>query len=256
MSLHVNPGAFSSGSLVLKEPIPSLAVGRHVVVTVLSSPKDGLVLVSMFGKHLLVETTLHLKKGDVLNLTVHETSPRVILKQEQTVSTVKHVPGDIGSVLERLVGKFSEASLKSFDLREILARISTESSDEAGIPRLINAMLDQITQVPDALIHLLIPLVDRDSQGHARVSVTRDGQAFMLHFLMDTDHLGTVECVARMDDLIDAEIRSGSREVVDLFQEHLPELHEHLVRFGVRRLEVLYRSPEADSSRARVDVVV
>jgi hypothetical protein len=55
-------------------------VGRQVVATVLANPKDGLVLVSMFGRQLLVETTLNLTKDQVLNLRVHATSPKVVMK--------------------------------------------------------------------------------------------------------------------------------------------------------------------------------
>lgn len=54
-------------------------MGRQVVATVLSTPKDGLVTVSMFGRRFLVETTLDLFKDQVLNLRVHATTPRVIL---------------------------------------------------------------------------------------------------------------------------------------------------------------------------------
>ncbi|HDP26243.1 MAG TPA: hypothetical protein ENN34_12485 [Deltaproteobacteria bacterium] len=244
------------GSLVLQESIPALSVGRHVMVSVLSHPRQGLVLVSLFGKQFLVETTLNLKKGEVLNLRVHATSPKVVLKPSGAGAGAKRQGIDLSQIIERLVGTFPGKSPDAFALKEILARVPTGTSDDQGSARVIHSLLDQITQDPQALVHLFVPVADRDSRGHARVSITKQGQGYVLHFRIETDFLGPLECLVRLDDGIEAEIRSGSQEVVDLLREHVLELQENLGRFGLRRIEIVWRSPEVPSSVQGVDLVI
>ncbi|MCK7512721.1 MAG: hypothetical protein MZV70_57605 [Desulfobacterales bacterium] len=52
--MRITPAQIPAGDIIVQGKISSLAIGRQVVATVLSTPKDGLVLVSMFGEHFLV----------------------------------------------------------------------------------------------------------------------------------------------------------------------------------------------------------
>jgi hypothetical protein len=240
--MQITPAHLRAGTIVLSESVPSLSIGRSVIATVLSAPKDGSVLVSMFGKRLLVETAIPLEQGQVLNLKVHAVSPKVILKPvpmdaAQITSTLK----DIGNLLAGVMGKAGAKEPGAFLVQEIVRQLSSSSGDDAQKAQVMHAIMDQIVQYPHAIAHLLIPLVDNDSRGAARVSVEKEENAYVLNFDMETENLGNLACTARMykDKGMDVEIRTPSEDIADFLRENVFELKTSLQPFGVRSVEVL-----------------
>jgi hypothetical protein len=238
--MQITPAHLRTGSIVLSESVPSISVGRIVIATVLSAPKGGSVLVSMFGKHLLVETTIPLEKGQVLNLKVQAVSPKVILKPvpvetAQITSSLK----DLSTILSTIAGKAGEKDLGKFLVQEITRQLSTASGQDAPAAQVASAILDQVYQYPNAVAHLLIPLADNDSRSAARVSIEKEGNAYVLNFDIETEHLGNLACKARLDKGIDVEIRTPSEEIADFLKGNIFELKASLKDFGVRSVEVV-----------------
>jgi hypothetical protein len=201
-----------------------------------------MVLVSMFGRRLHVETTMPLEKGQVLNLKVHAVSPKVILKPmpveaAQITTSLK----DIGTVLNAIVGTPGEKDLGRFLVQEITRQLSAPSGLDAPAAQVAAAVLDQVYQYPNAIAHLLIPLTDNDSRSAARVSIEKEEGAYILNFDIEADHLGSLACRARLDRSrgIDVEIRTPSEEIADFLRENIFELKESLKDFGVRTVEVV-----------------
>lgn len=256
--MQITAAQLKPGTIVLSQSIPSLSVGRTVVATVLSMPKDGSVLVSMFGQRVLVDTTIPLEKGQVLNLKVHAVSPKVVLKpvqleaDQQAAAPLK----DLGSLLGTIVGKPGEKELSSFLLKEIATQLSTSGQDAASA-QLVKSFVDQVYTYPNAIAHLLIPIVDNESRGAARVSIEREGGAYVLNFDMETDQLGSLACTVRMEEGrgMDVEIRTPSDETAAFLRTGLLELKEGLEPFGVRSIEVVRGRVKALAAR-EVNVLV
>ena len=255
--MQITPAHLRAGSIVLTESVPSISIGRIVVATVLSAPRDGSVLVSMFGRRLLVETAIPLEKGQVLNLRVHAVSPKVILKPVPA-ETAQLAPSlkDIGAILAGLGGRQGAKDLSSFLVQEISRRLSPSGEDvQAG--QVASAILDQIARYPAAIAHLLIPPMDNDSRGAARVSVEKEEQGYVVNFDMETEHLGNLACTARMggDRTVDVELRTPSDETAAFLRSGVNELRSSLAAFGVRSIEVV-RAPVRTGTPKEVDVLV
>jgi hypothetical protein len=238
---HISQAQLRTGSIIIKDQIPSLFIGRNVVATVLSRPKEGMALVSMFGRRLLVETTMDLTKGQVLNLKVHALQPKVILKplEAQGVQRTTTLAG-VSALIERLVGKLGDVPLKAFNVREILEEQIQGKSDPV-MAQFISALVEEAAKYPQALAFLLIPIVQEDSRGRAKVVVEKDREeGFVITFDMETDHMGVIGCTARINDGIDVEIRTGSDSLADFLRSHIQALYERLAGIDVvRRLEVV-----------------
>jgi hypothetical protein len=254
----ITPAHIRAGSIVLSEIVPSISIGRTVIATVLSAPKAGMVLVSMFGKRLLVETSMQLEKGQVLNLKVHAVSPKVVLKAmpvetAQVASSLK----DISTVLSSIVGMPGEKHLSSFLVQEIARQLSAPSGQDTQAAQVAAAVLDQVYQYPNAIAHLLIPLADNDSRSAARVSIEREGEDYVLNFDMETEYLGSLACRARLDRDrgIDVEIRTPSEEIAAFLRENILELKASLRDFGARSVEVV-RGPVRAGAPREVNVLV
>jgi len=239
--MNIVPSRISSGSIIVNEKIPSLSVGRTIIATVLSKPKGGNVIVSLFGKRVRVETTIPLYKGQVLNLRVHALAPRIVLKPAQSSLDSQTVLKGMKSLVEDLVGTFGKTPIKSFAAEEIFQTFSRHSMQEPALAQFVSTLMEQINLHPQALAYLFIPLVQKDAHSHARVSIEKKDQAYIIHFEMDTDHLGQMECTAQLDDAIDVEIRTPSQETADLLREHIHELYTGLEPLGVRSCEVVLR---------------
>ncbi len=239
----------ASGQIVLKNQLPSLTLGRSVVATVLSKPARGLVLVSIFGQRVKVETTMNLQKGQVLNLRVDSVAPRIILKPEVQVKTPNVFGEEQSRVIERLIGRLGQKDLKAFDVRDIFQQI-LNNQDQAGI-QLLKPMLEQLLDYPNLLAFLMIPVRDDESSGNAAVAIESDGEDYTVHFKIDTDFLGLVEATARLGDVLDIEIRAAGLDTVNFLKEHLEELRERLTTLNIRNIDV--RRMKGTSS---VDMVV
>ncbi len=250
------PGQIQPGSIILDEPIPTLSIGRTIVATVLSTPSEGRVLVSMFGRRLLVDTTLMLTRDQVLTLKVHALSPRIVLKPADSPAEHQgHGIRDLGAAVGRLVGSFGEKPVEAFLLQEILQHLSqTPARDTQGAPAL-GPLVEQVLQYPQAFAFFFIPLVDGDSQGNARVWTEKDGGGYLLHFAVETDRLGSLECTARLDQGVDVEIRASSRETADFLTSHISELREGLQPLGVRYVRISHTALKEQAVRG-VDVLV
>jgi hypothetical protein len=235
------------GIIFLREPLPALAIGRQVVATVVSAPKDGMVMVSMFGRRVLVETTLELYEGQVLNLRVHETTPRVIMKPVEEVPAAKAGLRATDALVERLVGRFEQVPVSSFDLREILKALLKGQGDDAERLQHVSRLVEEFSRLPgNTLAYLIVPLAGEDAEGGARVSIERDGEDYRLHFDVQTDALGLVEAtVLRTAAGIHVEISSASDETAAFMRRHLGLLAGALEPLGVRSMEVTRRRPSA-----------
>jgi hypothetical protein len=256
--MQINPAQARSGSIVLEENIPSVSIGRTVIATVLSAPKGGFVLVSMFGKRLLVETTMPLQKGQVLNLKVQAVTPKIVLKPSQPDMPEQSSPlRDLSSGLSRIVGNFGEKPISSFLVQETIRQLSSQGDQDAQSAQFVTALFDQIYQYPQAFAYLFIPLVGEDSGSRAQVSIEHDENAYTVNLDIETENLGSIECRARMDKdkMIDVEIKTPSGEVADFLRSRLSELRESLEPLGIRSLEVL-RSALRKQSAKEVDVLV
>lgn len=253
--MQIIPVRFISGNIIVTEKIPSLSVGRTLVATVLSEAKDGNVLVSLFGKRMLVETTIPLHRGQVLNLRVDTVSPRIILKPAQPLADPQGLCGEVKTLIQNLVGTYGETPLASFTAEEILEVITRNSSQDKAVGQFVSMLMDQVNLHPQAIAYFFVPLVQEDSRSHARISIERQDQAYSIHFEMDTDHLGQLECTARLDDGIYVEIRTPSQETAEYLRSHIHELSAGLEPLDVRSCEVIVKQPETWMSPG-VDVLV
>ena len=126
---------------------------------------------------------------------------------------------------------------------------------DPALAQFVSTLMEQINLHPLALAYLFIPLVQEDSNSHARISIEKWDEAYIIHFGMNTDHLGQMECTARLDDVVDVEIRTSSQETADLLQEHIHELYTGLEPLGVRSCEVVLNHLGGEGSSG-VDVLV
>jgi len=250
------PSRFFSSSITIREQVPSLYVGRNVVATVLSRPKDSLVLVSMFGSRLLVETDLNLHKGQILNLKVKTMSPKIVLKLDDAGKMPGKEQTFFDTLITKFVGVFGKTPLKYFSLREILQKIATSQAKDADVAHTLQSLILEAARYPQALALLLIPIVQDQSGGRARVAIELiDTDDYVLHFQMETDCLGRVECVARYADGVEVELRTACEDVAGYLGSSLNELARRLERFGLKRLEVIRKHPKGHEAE-RVDMLV
>jgi hypothetical protein len=242
--MRITPAMINPGTIVVTGEIPSVSVGRQVAATVLSMPKNGLVLVSMFGRQFMVETNLDLKMGQVLNLKVYATSPKIILKPVDNAAESRPLMKALDTIVEQLVGKLGDVPIKSFDVREVLKKIVSESQDKDFLPvQFVQRFVEQLAQIPNAVAFLIIPFVDDESKGRAQVSIERDGDDYRINFQMETDSLGLLEStVLRSAQGLSVEMRSGSEEIADFLRSHIQELFESLEPLGVRSIEVIRKN--------------
>lgn len=233
---------FHTGNIAIKDQLPSLFIGRNLIVTVLSDPKDGMVLVSMFGKRLLVETTMDLSKGQVLNLKVQALHPKVVLKAVEGQNLPKLTSSEaLQNFVQELVGTFEEAPLKAFNIRAMLEESLAGKSGDAQSARLMAGLLEEAAKFPQALAFLLIPIVQDESRGQAKVAIEKGADdSYIISFDLETDHMGTIGCTARIGDGIEVEIRTGTENLAGFIKSHVQELHEALSGLDVvRRLDVV-----------------
>lgn len=242
--MPVHPIQAPAGSIILGEEVPSLAPGRLIVATVLSSPKDGMVLVSMFGRRIFVETDIPLSPGQVLNLKVHSVSPKVVMKPVQE-NVPEGMLKPLDRLVEELVGSFGRNSVASFDVREIVKRILDRQGDDPDTARSLLSLLQEFSRLsPAAVAYLVVPFVQEEHRGSARVTVEREGDEYRLSFTMETDALGLIEStVLRASSGMYVEICSAFGDVVSFLRGGLEELAHALQPFGVRSIEVVQRSP-------------
>jgi len=175
--MRIIPAQIPPGDIIIKDEIPSLAVGRQVVATVLSSPKNGLVLISMFGKRLLVETTLDLKQDQILNLKVYATTPKVVMKPIESAPEAKTVLKLMDNLVEQLAGKFGNTPIEAFDLKEILKKLISEAPDDKAALQLAQKFIEDFSQLPpNTIAYLLVPFVGEDTRGRAQVTIKKMGR--------------------------------------------------------------------------------
>lgn len=163
----------------------------------------------------------------------------------------------LDGLVEQLVGKFGETPVVSFDLKEIVRMLLRESANDLG-----DAVRGQtrggLFQLPQGtLAYLLIPFVDDEGRGSARVTIAREGEDYRLHFDVMTDALGVVEStVLRTAAGVSVEMLMASAEdVVAFLRERVHELALSLERMGVTTIDVAYRKPRSPQ-RMNVDVLV
>ena len=255
--MRIIPAQIAAGDIIVPDKMPALVIGRQVIATVLASPKDGLVLVSMFGKQFFVETTLDLQKDQILNLKVYATTPKVIMKPVESNPEMRPAIKLMDNLVEQLVGKFGNTPIQAFDLKEILKKLISESPDEKMAAQLAQKFIQDFSQLPpNTIAYLLIPLVGEDTRGRAQVTIEKDGQDYRLHFDMETDALGLIEStVLRTKRGVSVEISSALQEVVDLLKAHMKDLGKSLEPFGIVGIEIMQKKP-ISAQRAAVDVVV
>ncbi|MEA2102669.1 MAG: hypothetical protein U9P80_08885 [Thermodesulfobacteriota bacterium] len=233
--------------------LASLSMGRNVIATVLSRPSQGLALVSMFGAKVMVETTMELEKGQVLNLKVHETQPRVVLKPVETESMPK---AKMEALLENLTRGLEKGDLRSFRVQDLLHRLVSSPQRDLMDPAMLNAFLKEVIQYPSGLAFFLVPFLDPDGRGLARGVICRDDDAgYVIDFHVETDHLGMIGIRILAGDGIDVEIQTIDDGVADHIRSHLKMLYDRLVDFGIRRLEVVKGYP-AEGMSEGVDLLV
>jgi hypothetical protein len=227
------------------ESLPGLTVGRQLVATVLGQPRNGLVLVSMFGRQLNVETALDLKPGQVLNLRVEALSPQIIMRPAPQASAGQSEGPPVNSRLVELVEKFTgqleKGEVRDFELRNVVNRLLEQNDGEAA--RALKPLVDQLVQYPQAVALFLIPVNDENSSGRAVVAVEREGDEYVLRFRLDTDHIGRVSALARLGDSLKVEISVVHAEVAELMRTHLSELAERLEPLGLSELSVRLVEP-------------
>jgi hypothetical protein len=255
--MRIIPAQIAAGDIVVQEKIPSLVIGRQVIATVLAGAKDGFVLVSMFGKQLLVETTLDLQKDQILNLKVLATTPKVVMKPVESFPETRTVIKLMDNLVEQIVGKFGSTPIQAFELKEILKKLVADSPDDKITAQLAQKFVQDFSQLPpNTIAYLLIPVVGEDTRGKAQVTIEKDGQDYRLHFDMETDALGLIEStVLRTKRGISVEISSALQEVVDFLKVHMEDLGKSLEHYGVIGIEIMQKKPVA-ALRIPVDVVV
>lgn len=253
--MQIIPGVITSGSIVVSEKVPAVSVGSTLIATVLSRPKGGFVFVSLFGRRVLVETSLSLQKGQVLNLKVHALNPKIVLKPVEQGGESRVPSIRMGDLVQGLVGSLGKGPLESFTAGEIIRALIEHAPQEEALPQFISAFMEQVHNHPQALAYLFVPFVERDSQGHARVSIDRQDDTYTISFEISTDHLGDIECTARLQEKIDIELRTSSEETAGFLREHIQDLSAGLEHFGVRSCEVVVRRL-GDPALKGVDVLV
>ncbi len=257
----INAGVLEN-AITLETRIPSLFVGRRLVVTVLSNTKDGRVLVSMFGKKFYVETSLNLAKGQVLHLKVHATRPRIVLKPVvHSKADPSFSPSEVDTLIDRLVGSFGNTDIREFDVKRILEHVLQETRHDSETQGLVHVLLKDLSAFAGAVSILYIPFfVDKDSGGRARVSIHKDGdESYAINFDVDMDYLGRIRCTARIKDGLDVEIVSSSNDVVDFLRSHARDLGDKLMDMGLslKRLEIMQAAlPYQGDAGSGMDVVV
>jgi hypothetical protein len=232
--------------------LASLTMGRNVIATVLSRPSHGLALVSMFGSKVMVVTTMELEKGQVLNLKVHETHPRVVLKpvESETMPRAK-----IESLIENLARGLEKGDVKSFSVQDLLHRLVSSFQKDLVDPAMLNAFLKEVIQYPAGLAFFLVPFLDPDGRGLARGVIQRDdAKGYVIDFHVETDHIGVIGIRILAGEGIDVEIQTMDDGVADYIRSHLKTLYDRLVDFGIRRLEVVKKYPA--KGMEGVDLVV
>jgi hypothetical protein len=242
--MQITPTILKPGTIVVTGEVPSISVGRQLVATVLSNPQNGLILVSMFGRQFMVETNLDLKMGQVLNLKVFATSPKVILKPVEAGNEPKAILKALDNLVEQLAGKFGDTPIKSFDVREIIKKLISEPQQKDAAPlQFAQKLIEQFSQMPNAVAFLLVPFVDDESKGRAQVAIEREGDDYRINFQMETDSLGLLEStVLRSDQGLNVELRSGSEEIAQFLRSHVKDLFDSLEPFGVKRIEVVQKT--------------
>lgn len=255
--MQITPAQILTGDIVVQGTIPSLAVGRQVAAIVLSAPRDGLVMVSMFGKRFVVETTLDLHVNQTLNLRVHATTPRIVMKPVETASEAQILPRVLDRLVERFVGSFGNAPLASFDLREIVRRLVQEAGTDPALMQHILRLVEDASQLPqNTIAHLLVPFVEDEGRGSARVSIAREGEDYRLRFEVQTDALGPVEStVVRSAAGISVELSSVSEDITAFLRTHAQELAAGLEHLGVVSIDVSH-DKRMSPRRLNVDVLV
>lgn len=255
--MRIIPAQVAAGDIIVQDKMPSLVIGRQVIATVLASPKDGLVLVSMFGKQLLVETTLDLQKDQVLNLKVQATTPKVVMKPVESFPETRTALKLMDNLVEQLVGKFGSTPIQAFDLKEILKKLISELPDDKTTAQMARKFVQDFSQLPtNTIAYLLIPVVGEDTRSKAQVTIEKDGQDYRLHFDIQTDALGLIEStVLRTQRGISVEVSSATQEVVDFLKAHMKDLGKSLEPYGVNGIEIIQKKPVA-AQRIPVDVVV
>ncbi len=253
--MFVPPSQLFSGEIVLRETVGQISVGRQVVVTILSPPKDGLVLVSMFGRRMQVETTLPLVEGQTLTLRVHAVTPKVVMKPVAEAMTGV-VPQALDRVVEDLVGTFGKVGVAAFDVREVARRVLEHAAeDPETLKRLVSLLQEYARLDASCVSFFFVPMAGEGRRGAARVAIAREGQDYRLHFTMETDALGLVEStVIRGASGIFVEMSAASDDVVAFLKEHAADLALALEPFGVRALDVVRKRPSANP--ASVDMLV
>jgi len=232
-------GAAGAARVVAKaDNLPGLSVGRKLVATVLSRPVNGLVMVSMFGRRLSVETNLDLKPGQVLNLRVDALKPQVIMRPEASPQTAAP---DLGALVERLAGSLEKGEVKNFELRNLLTQLVEQNDDSAAVA--LKPLVEQLFNYPQAVALFLIPVNDQDSSGQAAVAVEREDDEYVLRFRLDTDHIGRVNALARLGNGLRVEIGVAHTDVAELMRVHLSELAERLEPLGLTELKVNLERP-------------
>lgn len=255
--MRITPSQIPSGDIIVQGKVSSLTIGRQVVATVLSTPKDGLVMVSMFGEHFLVGTTLDLFKGQILNLRVHATTPKVIMKPVEPTAEAKAAVKTLDSLVAQLVGKFGGTPVESFDVKEIVRKLVGESGNDPSTMQVVARLVEEYSQLPqNTVAHLLIPFIGDEGRGNAKVTIVREGEDYRLHFDVETDALGLVEStVLRTAAGVTIELSSGSEDVVAFFKAHVRELAVDLEHLGVLSIDVVQKK-KLSAQRVNVDVLV
>jgi len=254
------PGLGTLGTITLKGHIPSLFIGRELVVTVLSNSKGGKVLVSLFGRPMFVDTTISLKKNQVLHLRVHATNPKVILKPvEQSLQQVFSNNKEIDSLIDKLVGNFKDVPINRFDAKKLFHDILHRSDNDPTLINLAQSLIDATLKFPYLISLLYVPFVDDDSRGRARVAISKDeDDTYTISFDIDTDSLGHIQCNILMKEGLELVITSETEDAYDLVHSHIGELGKRLINLGfnVKRLEVFQSQYTKDNSPSGLDMLV
>lgn len=247
----VTPKSVTAG-LVLSRTVPGLALGRTVSVSVLRAAQQGRALVSLFGTKLEVETPLPLQKGEVLDLKVSALSPRVILKPAEPSSPQTAVRM-LDALVHRLAGDPETADIKEFELGNLVRKFLSAGGGEGG--QALHALLEEAARFPEALSFFFIPVVDEEGGGRARVAVEGTDGGYILRCVLDTSRLGAVECVARLAEGLEVEIRTTTEDAARELRDRGRELTDALEHLGLKRLTVhraAFQAPVAE----RVDMLV
>jgi hypothetical protein len=161
------------------------------------------------------------------------------------------------NLVERLVGKFKNTPIQAFAMKEILEKLMAEAPEEKMAAQLVQKFIQETSQLPPSTIaYLLVPFVDDETRGRARVTIEKEGQDYRLHFDVATDALGLIESTVLMTKRgLAVEISSGSEDVVSFLKGHMEDLAASLEPYGVSSMEFVQKQP-LSASRIDVDVLV